>query len=403
MTLERVDRLVGDPVPGRWYLVPCVFGAWTSAFVRAPRMGWWPVIGRLHRDVEYFGFDIDHYLGGRRFSGSTGTNSRREAERFEREEKARRRAQRIDPARPLSFAAAASLWWQEAGRHRAGTETTLTALAWLKREIGAATPLSEITDSTVARLVAARREGGVSAATVNRTVTEPLRAILRRAERIWKQNLDMPDWPAHLLAEAQERVRELTAAEEQAYFAAIRPDYAPLMRFALLTGCRMAEILGLRWRDIDWQARRLIVTGKGDRARAIPLTPALEALLKPLPRAHARVFTYESKRADNAPRGARVPVDRWGLTSTHRRTVEKAGIEDFRFHDFRHTAATRLMRASGNIRLVQRLLGHTGIATTMRYAHVTDEDLAAAMHATHSAASPAAPARKRLRKKDSAG
>lgn len=62
--------------------------------------------------------------------------------------------------------------------------------------------------------------------------------------------------------------------------------------------------------------------------------------------------------------------------------LSKAGVIDYRFHDNRHTAVTRLLRATGNLRLVQRLLGHSNIETTTKYAHVTDGDLAAGMLAT---------------------
>jgi integrase len=59
--------------------------------------------------------------------------------------------------------------------------------------------------------------------------------------------------------------------------------------------------------------------------------------------------------------------------------VKRAKIPDFRFHDLRHTFATRLLRQTGNLKLVSRLLGHTTIDTTARYAHVLDEDLEQAL------------------------
>ncbi|TNJ41558.1 tyrosine-type recombinase/integrase, partial [Phaeobacter sp. B1627] len=68
------------------------------------------------------------------------------------------------------------------------------------------------------------------------------------------------------------------------------------------------------------------------------------------------------------------------LFGDFRAALGKAEIEDFRFHDLRHTFATRMLRATGNLKLVSRLLGHTSIETTMRYAHVLDTDLADAMN-----------------------
>ena len=56
-----------------------------------------------------------------------------------------------------------------------------------------------------------------------------------------------------------------------------------------------------------------------------------------------------------------------------------AGITDLRFHDLRHDFATKLLRTTGNLRLVQKALGHASIKTTERYAHVLDEEVAQAM------------------------
>jgi hypothetical protein len=56
-----------------------------------------------------------------------------------------------------------------------------------------------------------------------------------------------------------------------------------------------------------------------------------------------------------------------------------AGVKDFRFHDFRHDLATKLLRATGHLKTVQKALSHADIKTTTRYAHVLDEEVAAAM------------------------
>lgn len=79
--------------------------------------------------------------------------------------------------------------------------------------------------------------------------------------------------------------------------------------------------------------------------------------------------------------GERRPITREGLKTAFRRILPAAQIENFRFHDNRHTAATRVLRAGGNLKTVQRLLRHENIATTTKYAHVSDEDVMAAMQA----------------------
>ena len=83
-------------------------------------------------------------------------------------------------------------------------------------------------------------------------------------------------------------------------------------------------------------------------------------------------------------RGQRYPLTAAGLEEAFSTALKNAGVTNFRFHDPRHTAATQLLRATGNLRLVQKLLGHAKIETTMKYAHVTDDDLALAMEQTKS-------------------
>lgn len=87
-------------------------------------------------------------------------------------------------------------------------------------------------------------------------------------------------------------------------------------------------------------------------------------------------ITYVANRTrDDRIQGNRYPVTYNGLKTAWRRSRSKSDVKDFRFHDMRHTAATRLLRATGNLRLAQRLLGHSDIQTTTKYAHVTNDDL----------------------------
>lgn len=324
-------------------------------------------------------YSYDFRWRGHRFSGSTGCTERREAERFEEQIRRQARAQTIDLSRPMSFSTASTLYWTDAGQHRSRPEEMERYLAWLQVNVGKSTPVSMISDMTVSRLVAIRRAEGVSNATVNRTVTQPLRTILNRAKRIWKQTVQDIDWPTHLLKEAQERVREASTDEETALLDAVRPDYRPALRFALMSGCRRAEIVGLRWQDVDFFNRQFTVTGKGERSRTIPMTTEIHALLWALKDHHkTAVFTYLVKRGG----GSRQPITVEGFKTEWRRARARAGVENFRFHDTRHTAATRLVRATGNLKMAQKLLGHSDIATTSRYAHVTNDDLRAGMEAS---------------------
>lgn len=328
----------------------------------------------------------DFQRHGHRFAGSTGCTDKRQAERWLKTYQAEIAARTVaaPQRRHLSLREAVLLYWQEVGQHHVNARSSERDLARLVAWLGRDTLLDAISDADVARLVARRRGDGVGPATVNRTVTEVLRKLVTRAGQVWQAHTPTISWRQHLLREPQERVRELRPDEQAALFAAIRDDYRPAVLFALLTGARRIEIVRLSWAEVDWFSRALRLTGKAGRARSLPITPELEAVLWPLRHDHPRaVFTYCKQRADGSragARGSRLPITLDGFKTEWRRASQRAGLEDFRFHDLRHTFATRVLRSS-NLRVVQTLLGHAEPSTTARYAHVMTSDLAEAMRA----------------------
>jgi integrase len=171
------------------------------------------------------------------------------------------------------------------------------------------------------------------------------------------------------------------------------------VRFTLLTGVRLEEVVGLDWTAVRFHTRDFTVWGKGKdglkKERTIPMSKVVYDLLWSLKDDHATaVFTYIAKRtSDGRTKGLRYPITYSGLKTEWRRTkerCEKAGrsFKGYRFHDNRHTAATRLVRATGNLKQAQLLLGHTDIKTTSRYAHVTHEDLRKGLEAANPAENP---------------
>ena len=81
--------------------------------------------------------------------------------------------------------------------------------------------------------------------------------------------------------------------------------------------------------------------------------------------------------------GRRYPLTYSGVKTQWRRLRKRAGVDGFRFHDFRHDFGSKLLRETHNLKLVQRALNHADISTTTRYAHVLDEDVAAALESLH--------------------
>jgi integrase len=341
----------------------------------------------------YYAYDFQ--IRGVRFTGSTGCTGKRDAESFEKHRKDEARlevkALTAQESAPLTFATAAARYYLQVGQHLKGDgpKNCKWSIGWLEREIGGNALLSTIDDALVARLVGIRRGEGVKPATVNRSAIEPLRKILNRSRDTWAQKVNKIDWKRHMLPEPKERIREMSRAEEKTLFANLRDDYQPVVRFAMQSGCRLCEIVpgaefpGLRWKDIDWAGRKITVLGKGRIVGTIPISPGLRNLLFPLQGHHDEfVFTYVAQKTrDGRVRGKRYPMTREGLKTEWRRAKLDAKLLDYRFHDNRHTAATGILRATGNLKAVQKLLRHSDIATTAKYAHALLDDVRDAMEA----------------------
>ena len=146
------------------------------------------------------------------------------------------------------------------------------------------------------------------------------------------------------------------------------------------SGLRVAELSGLDVDGVDLDARRLTVWGKGGKQRAVPLSePAADALGRWLRDGRPAMMTEASPAAAvfvNArgrrltPRDVRRIVDRRSAAPTHP-------------HALRHTFATHLLDGGADLRVVQELLGHSDLATTQRYTHVSKERLRSVFDATH--------------------
>jgi integrase len=345
----------------------------------------------------YWHFDFQ--LRGHRFHGSTKCTTRREAEKVEAAEREKARAlvaQLAAAKTSLRLDDVAERYWQEVGQHHVGAANTEHGLALLIEHFGKDKLITEIGDDDVAKLVAWRRghrgrksapRGAqniqamsvISPHTVNRT-TEQLRGLFTRA-KLWAVRFEHePRWTKHILPVPVERVRELSDDEAARLDAAMRDDYAPFLAFARASGLRQRECL-LRWSEVDWSARQIVKLGKGGRRITVPITSAIREILWPLRGPHPEmVFTYVCERRGHARvRGQRYPITYTGVQTYWRRLRKQSGVVGFRFHDYRHDLATKVLRETGNLKLVQRVLNHRDIKSTLRYAHVLDSEVAEAL------------------------
>lgn len=343
-------------------------------------------------------YHYDFQFKGIRYHGSTGCQAKRDAERYERDRRTEAAlGTKVKPS--LTMDEAMGIFWEQKAKH--DKDGTIEGqLARLVAMIGPKKLLADITQHDMNVFVATRRgmkarrkETLVSAATVNREIE-----AMRRACAYLEDGYSVPaiNWSKLKLPEPNGRVRELTDAEQAALFEQLPEDLSALAMFAMLSGQRRTAITTLTWSNVDLANRSARVLTKGGIWHRFPLSPQMIAILANRPKACPQVFTYECERSapakqGNPPRvkGHRYPFSEDGWKRKWAAALKRAGISDFRFHDLRHTAATRVTRNSG-IHAAQRLLGHTDIKTTSRYSHVRDDDLLAAMIAAESRIIPGA-------------
>lgn len=154
-------------------------------------------------------------------------------------------------------------------------------------------------------------------------------------------------------------IRYLTREEETELYKQL-PEYLKLIvTVALHTGLRRGNILELRWEQINFDYKFIeVLKNKGNKKIQIPLSETLYNEFIKIRKDEGFVFV-------NPETG--LPYQ--DIKKAFNSAKERAGIKDFRFHDLRHTVATRLVEKGIDLAVVQELLAHSNIQTTMRYAH----------------------------------
>jgi integrase len=260
-------------------------------------------------------------------------------------------------------------------RKIAGLRSLASPKLWLARlvEHFGNRLIHSITHSEVEAYKLRRLRGCLAIASVNREL-----AVLRAALNFGKREGWLVKTPfelgAPLISKADEtkRNRVLTRDEETRLLAACtgrRAHLRALVIAATDTGCRRGELLTLKWTDVNLPGRIISIRAFNTKTATARIVPISERLFAELTRLHSAV--------SGAPDGLV-----FGITDNMKRSFtsacKEAGIEGLRFHDLRHTAATRLASAGLPLSELAGLLGHTQIQTTLRYANTTGEAISRA-------------------------
>ena len=143
-----------------------------------------------------------------------------------------------------------------------------------------------------------------------------------------------------------------------------------LVLIALTTGLRIAEVFALTWSDIRYREEVIAVRSKlkGGKNRYVPMTPELAAELQRYPAVIGEERIFPPKRGATG--------ERQRVEGSFETVLEIAGIEEFRFHDLRHTFASWFMMNGGDLYELAKILGHSNIKMTERYAKLAKKHIA---------------------------
>ena len=302
---------------------------------------------------------------GKRVRQSAGTDVREDAEAYLAKLK-------LDAYRETHFGIKPNHSWQEAVVRYLELKRTLRSFSDVQRICRLLDPylgsvmLNQINGDVVWSVVQGELKKGNKPATVNRYLAT-MRSLLRMARDEWQWIDNFPK--IKLLSGEVERDRWLTHEEADRLIRHCAPHLAVLVRFDLATGCRAAEITGLEWNRVDLNRHNAWLNKtKNGTPRGVPLNvDAIEVLKEQIGKNLTHCFTFQGE-----------PI-RWQITNTAWHTaLTKTGIEDFRFHDLRHTWASWHRQAGTSCDELKDLGGWKSRTMVDRYAKFATENLLSA-------------------------
>ena len=340
--------------------------------------------------------------GGKRIKESLGTEDRKQAQELHDRRKAELwRIERLGDFPDVTFEEACLRWLEEKA-HKKSLDADKGRIGfWLMHFEGVL--LKDISEAKIYAAVSrmtnrkAAERWGMRAASMKKkgvdigpykpapvsTSTKAkhlalMKALMRAAEREWKWIEKSP--VIKVPQERNKRVRWLEPAEAQRLIDECPEPLKSTVEFALATGLRRSNIVDLKWQQIDMQRKVAWIypeESKSGRAIGVALNDTACAVLKrQLGKHHNWVFVHtEAVRRNDGTTTASVRKMRVDSNTAWRAALKRAGIEDFRFHDLRHTWASWLIQAGVPLSALQEMGGWESIEMVQRYAHLAPNHL----------------------------
>ncbi|MBK1722798.1 tyrosine-type recombinase/integrase [Thiocystis violacea] len=319
---------------------------------------------------------------GKRVRRSTGATERQEAEALLAKWKLEAHRERQWGEQPThTFDELMVAYLQgTSGERRPRSEEAVKLHIWRLRQSFGGQEMESLSGGDIGEYIRKRKGEGVGNSTINREM-EVLSAAITYASREWEWPLPNPV-KGRMLKEPEGRLRWLTRAEAAALIRAAEAEpkaehLGPLITLALHTGMRRGELLGLEWSRVDRRAGLIYLEGmhtKAGKRRTVPLNAIARNV----------IIVRERYKATHCPDAKWVFSDEEGnqigsVKRSFATACRRAGIEDFHFHDLRHTCAAWLVQAGVPLTEVRDVLGHSTVKMTERYAHLAPENTRAAL------------------------
>lgn len=224
--------------------------------------------------------------------------------------------------------------------------------------------LDDISKDVIEMIAKAKEKTGVSAATVNR-VLALIRSVLNRACSIWEWINKVPH--VQMRKEDNKRIRWLTHEQADKLLSELPMHLKVMAKFTLATGLRAMNVSYLEWSDINMQTKHAVIPAdknKTNKYLGVPLNQdAIEVIKGQIGKDKKYVFVYKGK-----------PVTQCS-TRAWRNALERAGIENFRWHDLRHTWASWHVQSGTSLQELCELGGWANMEMVLRYAHLSSNQL----------------------------
>jgi integrase/recombinase XerD len=227
--------------------------------------------------------------------------------------------------------------------------------------------IDEVRKTHIAEFVAQKKRDGLKTPTIRRYLAT-LSSLFSFAERSgWLNQNPLSRFDKRSLPEAQPRTRFLSRTEYRRLLSAAQPHLKPIIEMAVETGLRQGELLGLRWDQLDSDRREVrLVETKSNQPRVVPLSDRAVAIFVVTAPIGNSPFVFTNPRTGQRYRN---------LRQSFQKACSRAGISDFRWHDLRHTFASWHVQSGTDLYRLSRILGHSTLQMTTRYAHLATEQL----------------------------